>query len=61
MPSESQAQHRAMEAAEHGHSTLGIPAKVGAEYDKADKAVNVKRLPQHVAPVKKAKRVRRKP
>jgi len=28
----SEAQHKAMEAAAHGHSTLGIPAKVGKEY-----------------------------
>lgn len=28
----SEAQHRAMEAAAHGHSTLGIPKKVGEEY-----------------------------
>lgn len=26
-----------MEAAAHGHSTLGIPKKVGAEYVSADK------------------------
>ncbi len=28
----SEAQHKAMEAASHGHSTLGIPKKVGEEY-----------------------------
>lgn len=28
----SEAQHRAMEAAAHGHSTLGIPASVGEEF-----------------------------
>ena len=38
MPSASGKQHRAMEAAKHGQSTLGIPAKVGAEFVKADKA-----------------------
>lgn len=32
MPAKSQAQFRAMEAAAHGHSTLGIPAKVGKEF-----------------------------
>lgn len=32
MPSVSAAQHRAMEAASHGHSTLGIPEKVGKEF-----------------------------
>lgn len=31
-PSVSAKQHRAMEAAAHGHSTLGIPASVGKEY-----------------------------
>ena len=37
MPPVSEAQRRAMEAAAHGHSTLGIPKKVGREYAKADK------------------------
>jgi hypothetical protein len=36
MPSESKAQHNAMEAAANGESTLGIPKKVGAEFAKAD-------------------------
>lgn len=36
MPSASAAQHRAMEAAAHGRSTLGIPAKVGEEFVAAD-------------------------
>jgi hypothetical protein len=36
MPSVSKAQHGAMEAAAHGGSTLGIPAKVGKEYAEAD-------------------------
>jgi uncharacterized protein len=30
-------QHRAMEAAAHGHSTLGIPKGVGSEFSDADK------------------------
>lgn len=38
MPSVSEAQHKAMEAAAHGHSTLGIPQKVGEEFVKADAA-----------------------
>ena len=38
MPSVSAKQHRAMEAAAHGHSTLGIPQKVGKEYAAADEA-----------------------
>jgi hypothetical protein len=36
MPSVSEAQRRAMEAAAHGHSTLGIPEKVGKEFVAAD-------------------------
>jgi len=34
-----------MEAAAHGHSTLGIPKKVGEEFSKADKG-KVKNLPK---------------
>lgn len=36
MPSVSDAQRRAMAAAAHGHSTLGIPKKVGKEFIEAD-------------------------
>lgn len=36
MPSVSEAQRRAMAAAAAGHSTLGIPRSVGAEYMAAD-------------------------
>lgn len=36
MPSVSGKQHRAMEAAAHGHSTLGISKKVGKEFVTAD-------------------------
>ena len=42
MPSTSVAQHNAMEAAAHGHSTLGIPQKVGKEFVAADSAVAAK-------------------
>lgn len=38
MPSVSLQQHKAMEAAAHGHSTLGIPEKVGKEFVAADAA-----------------------
>lgn len=38
MPSTSEAQRRAMEAAAAGRSTLGIPKKVGKEFRKADRA-----------------------
>lgn len=37
MPSVSEAQRRAMQAAAHGKSTIGIPVSVGKEYVKADK------------------------
>ena len=38
MPSVSGPQHRAMEAAAHGHSTLGIPKGVAQDFVAADKA-----------------------
>lgn len=37
MPSKTAKQHRAMEAAAHGKSNLGIPKKVGKDFVKADK------------------------
>ena len=37
MPSKTGKQHRAMAAAAFGKSSLGIPAKVGKEFIKADK------------------------
>jgi len=40
MPSTSEKQHRAMEAAAHGNSTLGIPKRVGQEFVRADKGAN---------------------
>jgi hypothetical protein len=36
MPSVSEKQHNAMEAAAHGHSNLGIPKEVGEEFVRAD-------------------------
>ena len=39
MPSVSEKQHRAMEAAAHGHSTLGIPKNVGEEFVAADAVI----------------------
>jgi hypothetical protein len=44
IPAVSQKQYRAMQAAAHGKSTLGIPRKVGKEFTKATK--NPKRLPK---------------
>lgn len=42
MPSVSTKQHRAMEAAAHGNSTLGIPKKVAREYVAADEGKSFK-------------------
>ena len=44
MPAKSKAQFRAMEAAAHGHSTLGIPKSVGKEF--ADATKSPKKLPE---------------
>lgn len=38
MPSKTSKQHRAMEAAAHGRSKIGIPKKVAREFVEADKA-----------------------
>lgn len=43
MPSKSAKQHRAMEAAAHGKSTLGIPKRVAKEFVAADKRKKSKR------------------
>jgi hypothetical protein len=51
MPSVSQAQSRAMHAADEGHSTLGIPQKVGAEFVAADHGHSIKKLPEKKKPV----------
>lgn len=45
MPSVSRAQQKAMHAAEAGHSTLGIPQSVGADFDAADHARGPTKLP----------------
>ena len=42
MPAKSEAQWKAMQAAMHGKSTLGIPKKVAAEF------VGGKRKPKHL-------------
>jgi hypothetical protein len=49
MPVVSRAQNAAMHAAEAGHSTLGIPQKVGAEFVKDQRLGSVRRLPLRVA------------
>ena len=50
MPPISQAQRKAMAAAANGHSTLGISAKVGKEFIKADTGG---KLPKKARKVKK--------
>lgn len=40
-----------MHAAEEGHSTLGIPQKVGAEFVAADHGRSIKKLPVKKKPV----------
>jgi hypothetical protein len=47
MPVVSKAQLGAMHAAKEGHSTLGIPAKVGAEFVKASHGQKLDKLPEH--------------
>jgi hypothetical protein len=46
MPAVSKAQNAAMHAAAEGHSTLGIPKKVGKEFSAATH--KVKGLPEYV-------------
>jgi hypothetical protein len=55
MPSISPKQHRAMEAAKAGRSTLGIPAKVGKDFVNADKAKGVPKTPAPTGLINKVK------
>lgn len=48
MPATSKAQFRAMQAAKHGTSTLGIPADVGADFVAA--TPSPKKLPARKGP-----------
>lgn len=57
MPAVSEAQRRAMEAAAHGKSTLGIPKSVGQEFANADLGG---KLPERVGEKDKAERRYRK-
>ena len=57
MPAVSKSQNAAMHAAASGHSTLGIPAKVGKEYVAATH--KVKGLPEHIQR-RKTKHIERK-
>lgn len=52
MPDLSDAQRRAMFAAKEGHSTLGIPQNVGADFIAADKAAGFPKLPKKVSKTK---------
>ncbi|VWB67105.1 hypothetical protein [Burkholderia lata] len=46
MPMKSKAQNRAMHAASEGRSKIGIPKKVGKEYDSAQHGKSTKSLPE---------------
>ena len=46
MPVKSKAEFRAMQAAAHGKSTLGIPMMVGQEFTAATPKGSVKKLPE---------------
>lgn len=56
MPSVSRAQQKAMFSAAAGHSTLGIPEKVGKDFAKADIERGPKKLPARKTPQRKAQR-----
>lgn len=56
MPAKSQSQFRAMAAAASGHSTLGIPQSVGADFVNASHGMKVGKLPQRVKAGKPVKR-----
>lgn len=53
MPAKSSAQFRAMEAAKHGRSKLGIPPKVGAEF--VEETDDPDTLPPRAPKAKKAR------
>jgi hypothetical protein len=50
MPMKSKAQNAAMHAAAAGHSTLGIPARVGREFVAESHGKSLKGLPEHKRP-----------
>jgi hypothetical protein len=56
MPSKTPKQHRAMAAAAHGKSTLGIPASVGKEFLAADKGKKHRKATARQFGLPKAKR-----
>jgi hypothetical protein len=58
MPAKSQAQFRAMQAAAHGNSTLGIPESVGKDFAAA--TPNPKDLPKRAKKSPRAEAMRRR-
>jgi len=60
MPAVSKAQFRAMAAAAHGTSTLGIPKAVGQEFVDATKAVKALPAVKRPTPVHLLKAVNRR-
>jgi hypothetical protein len=50
MPPKSEAQRKAMQAAAHGKSNIGIPKKVGKEFAKSDPGG---KLPKRTPPSKR--------
>jgi len=49
MPAKSKSQYRAMQAAAHGNSTLGIPEGVGLEFTAATSRKRLRKLPARLA------------
>jgi hypothetical protein len=60
MPAVSKAQNAAMHAAAEGHSTLGIPKKVGRDYVSATHGLKVSKMPEYVHRRKMAHVAKRK-
>lgn len=60
MPVVSKAQNRAMQAAKAGNSTLGIPAKVGAEFTAPMAPGSVKKLPERAASSPRVDKMRKR-
>jgi len=57
MPAKSKAQFRAMQAAAHGKSTLGIPDSVGKEFTSMHQSP--KGLPEKLGKLAKARKKKR--
>jgi len=57
MPAKSKAQFRAMQAAAHGKSTLGIPESVGKEFTSMHQSP--KGLPEKLGKLAKARKKKR--